>query len=71
MSQRLYSGVRPIYRSKQNAITANPVGCIHGRNALKVERGVLSQLKTIGPGHTLAGISSTVLVVNGSPSLHY
>ena len=37
ISRQLYSGARPLYRPKQNVITANQVGCIHGRNALKVK----------------------------------
>ena len=37
ISQRLYSGVRPLYQPKQNAITVNQVSFIDSRNALKVK----------------------------------
>ena len=49
ISWQLYSGARPLYRPKKNAISIYQVACIHSRYALKVKWGIHSQLKTVSP----------------------
>ena len=60
---------RRLYQPKQNAITVNQVGCIDSRNALNVEGGIHSQIRTVGPRPHTGNVGLGVCISTAAAAL--